>query len=214
MDYKLFFGIKRFVRPPMQVRCGGVEAAEFIFKKIIFSGRLLYKIRYTALPSMVKLYRTALIAILTLPILSGCVSRRACEENISYLVDKLNREKASGNEEIGLLEVKVKERGRAIGDITGRYIKLMDQHDISEAKLGRLTSDLQALQRDMTELKLVIFSNFKGSQANEMMLKLNEMQRRVQEILRKSGEPLPSAPAATPAVIQEQAPETDPADKL
>jgi len=90
----------------------------------------------------------------------------------------------------------------------------MDQHDISEAKLGRLTSDLQALQRDMTELKLVIFSNFKGSQANEMMLKLNEMQRRVQEILRKSGEPLPSAPAATPAVIQEQAPETDPADKL
>ncbi|HBG45788.1 MAG TPA: hypothetical protein DDW94_02255 [Deltaproteobacteria bacterium] len=163
---------------------------------------------------MVKLYRTALIAILTLPILSGCVSRRACEENISYLVDKLNREKASGNEEIGLLEVKVKERGRAIGDITGRYIKLMDQHDISEAKLGRLTSDLQALQRDMTELKLVIFSNFKGSQANEMMLKLNEMQRRVQEILRKSGEPLPSAPAATPAVIQEQAPETDPADKL
>lgn len=148
-------------------------------------------------------------SILALPLLAGgCVSRGAYDENISLLMQKMNRERAENTATERALEIKVQERGKTLSELTNRYIELKAQQDYSQAKLGRLQSDLEGLLRDMSEMKLVIFTNFKGSEANEMMLKLNSMQKTVQEILKKSNEPMtaPAAPPETPAVPQDQQP--------
>lgn len=149
------------------------------------------------------------IGLLALPLVgSGCVSRGAYEENVGLLMDKMHRERAESQSTVRALEIKVQERGKTLSELTARYIDLKAQHDYSQAKLGRLQNDLEGLLRDMSEMKLVIFTNFKGSEANEMMLKLNSMQKTVQEILKKSNEAMP-APAAPPAVepkAQEGAP--------
>jgi hypothetical protein len=140
--------------------------------------------------------------LLAFPLISqGCVSRGAYDENISLLMQKMNRERAENAATERTLEIKVQERGRTLSELTTRYIELKAQQDYSQAKLGRLQSDLEGLLSSMSEMKLVIFTNFKGSEANEMMLKLNSMQKTVQEILKKSNEPMsaPSAPPETPA---------------
>lgn len=147
------------------------------------------------------------IGLLALPLMSsGCVSRSAYNDNVNALMQKMQRERAESQSNARTLEIKVQERGKTLSELTQRYIELKSQHDYSQAKLGRLQSDLEGLKRDMAEMKLVIFTNFKGSEANEMMLKLNAMQKTVQEILRKSNEAMPATevPAADPA--QESAP--------
>jgi len=142
--------------------------------------------------------------LLALPILAqGCISRGAYDENVSLLMQKMHRERAENAATERALEIKVQERGKTLSELTTRYIDLKAQQDYSQAKLGRLQSDLEGLLSDMSEMKLVIFTNFKGSEANEMMLKLNSMQKTVQEILRKSNEPM-SAPAAPPSVPASQ----------
>lgn len=149
------------------------------------------------------------IGLLALPLLSsGCVSRSAYDENINLLLQKMKNERAESQSTARALEIKVQERGKTLSELTSRYINLKAQQDYNQAKLGRLQKDLEGLLRDMSEMKLVIFTNFKGSEATEMMLKLNSMQKTVQEILKKSNEAMP-APAAPPAAepqIQESAP--------
>jgi ERCC4-related helicase len=136
--------------------------------------------------------------LLALPLLvQGCVSRSSYNDNVNSLMRKMDAERARNLETERALEIKAQERGRTLSELTTRYIELKAQQDYSQAKLGRLQSDLEGLLRDMSEMKLVIFTNFKGSEANEMMLKLNSMQKTVQEILRKSTEAMP-APAAVP----------------
>lgn len=140
--------------------------------------------------------------LLAFPLISqGCVSRGAYDENISLLMQKMNRERAENAATERALEIKAQERGRTLSELTNRYIDIKAQQDYSQAKLGRLQNDLEGLLRDMSEMKLVIFTNFKGSEANEMMLKLNSMQKTVQEILKKSNEPLtaPATPISAPA---------------
>ncbi len=55
--------------------------------------------------------------------------------------------------------------------------KLKAEKDSAQAKLDGLKADLDALMKDMAEIKLVIFTNMRGSEANEMMIKLNNMQK-------------------------------------
>lgn len=137
--------------------------------------------------------------LLALPIFAeGCISRGAYDENINLLMQKMNRERAENSANERALEIKVQERGRTLSELTTRYIELKAQQDYSQAKLGRLQNDLEKLLSDMSEMKLVIFTNFKGSEANEMMLKLNSMQKTIQEILKKSNEPM-TVPAVSPA---------------
>ena len=148
--------------------------------------------------------------LLALPLFAeGCVSRGAYDENINLLMQKMNKERTENAATERALEIKVKERGRTLSELTNRYIELKAQQDYSQAKLGRLQNDLEGLLRDMSEMKLVIFTNFKGSEANEMMLKLNSMQKTVQEILKKSNEPM-TAPAAAPAAPASQNQQTTP----
>lgn len=153
-----------------------------------------------------------ILSLLSLTILSsGCVSRRAYDENVSILIQRLNNQKADHNAEVRSLELKVQERGRSLSDITNRYMELKQQNDYSQSKLNNFQKDMDALLTDMAELKLVIFTNFKGSEANEMMLKITNMQKRIQELLKKSNEALtPGTPAQTDKIQ----PELNPADKL
>src|SRR4030067_806153 len=148
--------------------------------------------------------------LLALPILAqGCISRGAYDENMSLLMQKMHRERVENAATERALEIKVQERGKTLSELTTRYIDLKAQQDYSQAKLGRLQSDLEGLLSDMSEMKLVIFTNFKGSEANEMMLKLNSMQKTVQEILKKSSEPM-TAPAASPAAPASENQQTTP----
>lgn len=154
-------------------------------------------------------YLTAiLISALIMPVfILGCgISRRDYETNMTMVLDELNQERSARHSATRALEVKVHERGRTLSEITDRYITLKEQHDFSQAKLGRLNGDLEGLLRDFSELKLVIFANFKGAQANEMLLKLNAMQRTVQELLKKSGEALPAPPPAASVPAEQSKP--------
>lgn len=137
-----------------------------------------------------------LLAVTLVP--SGCVSRSAYNDSVNLLMQKMQKERTDSQSAQRALEIKVQERGKTLSELTARYIDLKAQHDYSQAKLGRLQNDLEGLLRDMSEMKLVIFTNFKGSEANEMMLKLNSMQKTVQEILKKSTAAMP-APSAPPA---------------
>lgn len=153
--------------------------------------------------------------LLALPLLAqGCISRGAYDENIKLLTQKMNRERAENASNERALQIKVQERGKTLSELTTRYMDLKAQQDYSQAKLARLQNDLEGLLSAMSEMKLVIFTNFKGSEANEMMLKLNSMQKTVQEILKKSNEPMsaPAAPPETPAVPQGQ--QSAPPDKM
>ena len=147
------------------------------------------------------------IGLLALPVLAqGCVSRGSYNENMAVLLHKMTAERAENAAAQRSLEIKVQERGKTLSELTTRYIDLKAQQDYSQAKLARLQSDLEGLLSSMSEMKLVIFTNFKGSEANEMMLKLNSMQKTVQEILKKSNEPMPEAPPL-PAAIPIQIPQ-------
>lgn len=153
-----------------------------------------------------------LAAALLLPLFAqGCVSRGAYHENVNALLQKLERERAENAASERALQIKVQERGKTLSELTARYIDLKAQQDYSQAKLARLQGDLEGLLSDMAEMKLVIFTNFKGMEANEMMLKLNSMQKTVQEILRKSNEPMaaPTTPAEAPAAPQPAQPVPD-----
>lgn len=142
--------------------------------------------------------------LLAIPILAqGCVSKGVYEENINLLMQRMNRERAENAANERALEIKVRERGKTLSELTTRYIDLKAQQDYSQAKLGRLQGDLERLLSDMSEMKLVIFTNFTGSEANEMMLKLNSMQKTVQEILKKSNEPM-AIPATAPVTQETQ----------
>lgn len=145
------------------------------------------------------------IGLLALPVLAvGCVSRGAYDENVSLLLQKIEAERAERMSTMRALEIKIQERGKTLSELTTRYIDLKAQQDYSQAKLARLQGDLEGLLSSMSEMKLVIFTNFKGSEANELMLKLNSMQKTVQEILKKSNEAMPESaplPEATPVEV-------------
>jgi len=160
---------------------------------------------------------TILISALIMPVLfMGCgVSRRTYDTNMAMVIDELNQEKTARNTATHSLELKVRERGRSLSELTDRYMAVKEHNDFNQAKLGRLKGDLERLLRDFSELKLVIFANFKGAQANEMLLKLNEMQRTVQELLKKSAEELPKEPPAATVPAEQEKPATSPQqDKL
>ncbi|MBI4950362.1 MAG: hypothetical protein HY955_09485 [Deltaproteobacteria bacterium] len=138
-----------------------------------------------------------LFTALTL-VFAGCVSRGAYEENIGNISGKLKAEKTARSTDVKILEQRLADRGKTLSDLTGRYIMLKAEKDSAQSKLDGLKADLDALMKDMSELKLVIFTNMRGSEANEMMIKLNNMQKRVDRLLTKEAEMKNAAPAPPP----------------
>lgn len=128
---------------------------------------------------------------------AGCVSSGAYNENMSVMSKRLTAEKTARSIEVKTLEQRLAERGKTLSDLTDRYIKLKTDKDSAQAKLDGLKADLDALMKDMAELKLVVFSNMRGSEANEMVMKLNNMQKRVDRLIVKDAEMKSAAPAPT-----------------
>ncbi|MBI5643213.1 MAG: hypothetical protein HY954_07035 [Deltaproteobacteria bacterium] len=136
--------------------------------------------------------------------MQGCVSRSAYEENMQVMSERLRAEKTANASAVKSLETRVQERGKTLSELTARYMQLKEDKDSAQAKLDRLQNDFEALLKDMAELKLVIFTNVKGSASNEMMMKINNMQNRVQKLINKE-------PAATLTPVQAVTPSAPPA---
>ncbi|MBI5492981.1 MAG: hypothetical protein HY893_08620 [Deltaproteobacteria bacterium] len=144
----------------------------------------------------------ALVAgLLASSVMPGCISRRAYEANMASVMRTLDTERREKNEAIAKLEQKVQDRGRSLNELTAKYMDLQKEHEKSQIRFHRLKSDLDALLRDMAELKMVVFANVKGTQANEMMIKLMEMQNRIQLMLGKAAE-TPAEEEAAPEAVQ------------
>lgn len=132
--------------------------------------------------------------------LSGCVSKATYDQDISTLLIKLQRERADNAQNVKALEIKLQERGKSLSEITNRLIMLQKEREQSYGKISHFRADIEAIQRDLAELKLVIFTNVKGSEGNEMIIKIIDMQHRIQTIL--GAEKDISTPAAVPAAQQ------------
>ncbi len=137
-----------------------------------------------------------LLTAILLAASAGCVSRGAYDENMGTISKRLAAEKAARSIEVKTLEQRLAERGKTLSELTDRYIRLKAEKDSAQAKLDGLKADLDALMKDMAELKLVIFTNMRGSEANEMVMKLNNMQKRVDKIIVKDAEMKNAAPTS------------------
>lgn len=131
----------------------------------------------------------SLIAIPALGItLQGCVSRAQYDQDVGRLAVALHNEKADKASNIAYLEGKVHERGKTLSELTSRYIAVQKENEQAQTKLNGLKGDLEKLLHDVEELKLVLFTNVKGQEANEMMIKLIDMRHRLKLLLEKEKE--------------------------
>lgn len=169
-----------------------------LFTIKIFSGTI-----YLKSPVRTDMARYLLLFTAIMLASAGCVSRGAYEENIGVMSKKLQAEKAARATDVKSLEQRLAERGKTLSDLTDRYIRLKAEKDSAQAKLDGLKADLDALMKDMAELKLVVFTNMRGSEANEMVMKINNMQKRVDRLILKDAEvksAAPAPPVGAPAV--------------
>ncbi len=148
-----------------------------------------------------KIIYALVTGLLASSVLPGCVSRSAYERNMTAVMRTMETERREKNEAIAKLELKVQDRGRSLNELTAKYMDLQKEHEKSQIRFHRLKTDLDALLRDMAELKMVVFANVKGTQANEMMIKLMEMQNRIQLMLGKAAEK-PAEEEAAPEAAQ------------
>jgi len=134
-----------------------------------------------------KLLFGAAIMAATLPLAmtsGGCISRGAYQENMAKLSKQMQAERIAHAKEIEKYEQRMRDKNDTIAKLTERFMALQETNAESKAKLDSLRGDLEALLRDMAELKMVVFHNVKGSEGNEMIIKLMEMQHRVKNLLR------------------------------
>lgn len=114
-------------------------------------------------------------------LLSGCVSRSAYDADIARLTMKLQQERADHAATVQSLEIRLKDRAKSLSELTDRYMVL--QHERAQYQLSGLRKDMEALLRDLDELRLVVTSNLKGSEGTEMQMKISEMQKRIKTVL-------------------------------
>jgi len=114
----------------------------------------------------------------------GCISRGAYQQNMAQIASQLQTERAAHAQEIAKYDQRLRDKNDTVVKLTERFMALQAKNTESQAKLDSLKGDLEALLRDMAELKMVVFHNVKGSEGNEMIIKLMEMQHRVKNLLR------------------------------
>lgn len=115
--------------------------------------------------------------------LSGCVPRSRYDEDIARLAIALQNEKIEKANALNQMEGRVQERGKTLSDLTARYMALEEENRKNELKLSGLKGDLEKLLSDIKELKLVLFTNTKGSEGKEMMIKLIDMENRLNRLI-------------------------------
>lgn len=136
--------------------------------------------------------KAAALALIAGIFLSGCVSRGAYDADIARLASKLQQERADHAATVKALEIKLKERAKSLSELTDRYMLL--QHEREQYQLPGLKKDLEILLKDLDELKLVVTSNLKGSEGREMVMKINDMHKRISTILDRESKALATSP--------------------
>lgn len=131
----------------------------------------------------IRLFLVLAVTSLTLTALPGCISRSAYDENINRLAIALQEEKAARAAAERQLDHKIQERGKTLGEMTNKYIELQRNYEQVQVKVVRFRGDLEKLLHDVDELKLVVHTNVKGSPGSEMMIKLLDMERRLNLLL-------------------------------
>lgn len=135
--------------------------------------------------SVARLYAAIIAVALPMVVASGgCISRGAYQQNMGQLADQLQAERAAHALDIEKYDARLRDKNDTMVKLTERFMALQKKNADSQAKLDSLKNDLETLLRDMAELKMVIFHNVKGSEGNEMIIKLMEMQHRVKNLLR------------------------------
>lgn len=133
--------------------------------------------------SLIPLLKISVPAISLVFFLSGCVPKSLYDRDITLLRIKMMEQKAQSDAAIRSMEAKLQERSKTLGDITGRYIELEKEKNRSQTRLNSLKGDMESLLKDIAELKLVILANIKGTTANEMLIKLLDMEQKVRVLL-------------------------------
>jgi len=87
-------------------------------------------------------------------------------------------------QELAKYDKRLRDKNDTVVKLTERYMALQERHAVAQGKLDSLKDDLDTLLKDIAELKMVVFHNVKGSEGNEMIIKLMEMQHRVKTLLR------------------------------
>ncbi|MFQ5466413.1 MAG: hypothetical protein ACE5EI_10830 [Thermodesulfobacteriota bacterium] len=132
--------------------------------------------------------KTAAILLVAGGVAGGCVARSTYNKDVMVLAEQLTKEREQKKYKVENLEIKAANQGRSLGEITRMYIELQKDYQESQGVLQNLRGDLEALRRDIEELILVVNTNMSGSEADEMVFKLNDMDRRIGRILRKSAQ--------------------------
>lgn len=133
----------------------------------------------------VRLFMVLAVSSLSLATLSGCVSLSAYEEDVAKLTTALQNEKAARAEAERKTDSRVQERGKSLNDMTNKYIELQKKYEQVQVKVLRLRSDFEKLLHDVDELKLVVHTNVKGSVGSEIMIKLLDMENRLNTLMDK-----------------------------
>lgn len=135
--------------------------------------------------AVVRLLLFFAVSSLTLTTLSGCVSLSAYQEDVAKLSTALQNEKAARAEAERKADYRVQERGKSLTEMTNKYIELQKNYEQVQLKVLRLKGDFEKLIHDVDELKLVVHTNVKGSPGSEMMIKLLDMENRLNILLDK-----------------------------
>jgi septal ring factor EnvC (AmiA/AmiB activator) len=140
-----------------------------------------------------------LLALLLIPVmaLSGCISRSTYNRDMSKLLNRIEMDRLEYDGIYDQLKAQNTDRSFTLNKLTTRYMQLQKNHAKIKGKFNHFDADLNALSHDIAELKLVITKNMdkiKSSMANEMLIKIIDMQFRIKELRKKESEELPLLP--------------------
>ena len=132
------------------------------------------------------------LAVLLPLVFTGCVTRSSYEKGIDEMERRLAAERANNLASMSVIESKLEDKNSTLKEITERYMALQKGQEESQAWINGFRSELEAISKDLSELKLVISSNtneMKSTVANEMLIKIIDMEHRIGEMLKKGEGP-------------------------
>ncbi len=145
------------------------------------------------------LKRSSLLLLLLVPtlVLPGCISRSTYNRDMSKLLNRIELDKQEYDKIYERLNAQTTDRSVTLNKLTTRYMLLQKNHSKLQTRMNHFGKDLNAFSRDIAELKLVITKNMdkiRSSMANEMLIKIIDMEFRVNELQKKEAEELPPLP--------------------
>ncbi len=146
-----------------------------------------------------RIKKPALLLLLLVPTLafSGCISRSTYNRDMAKLLNKIAVGQQEYEKMANNLEAGGRDRAETLNKLTLRYMKLQKNHSKLLRRYNNFDNDLNEFAHDLSELKLVVNKNIDkiiSSMANEMLIKIIDMEFRVNELRKKDAEELPPLP--------------------